>query len=270
MKWVTVDALEKHWEKARVNAVITSDNSVAVETGNVAAFTLEMGPGGCPLDPARQTAVTINGQKLSAPAPMSDRSWTAHFRKAGAKWSVVETADLPGLHKRHGLQGPVDDAFLDSFVMVTPTGTPISAAAGKWVDSEQKRAVTEWRRQFRGDAQVRADKDLTDADIAASNLVLWGDPSSNAILARIADKLPAKWSATQMPILIYPNPLNPKKYVVLNSGFTFRESDWTSNSKQTPKLPDWVVIDMDVASEKRLTSGVKAAGFFGERWEVKE
>ena len=73
---------------------------------------------------------------------------------------------MPGLHKRHGLQGPVDDAFLDSFVMVTPTGTAASAAVGKWVESEQKRAITEWRRQFRGEARVRADKDVTDDDIA--------------------------------------------------------------------------------------------------------
>ncbi len=30
--------------------------------------------------------------------------------------------------------------------------------------------------QFRGDARVKDDKDVTDADIAAHNLVLWGDP----------------------------------------------------------------------------------------------
>jgi hypothetical protein len=78
--------------------------------------------------------------------------------------------------------------------------------------------------------------------IANSNLVLWGDPGSNKILARIADKLPVKWEGstlivgtqkypaeTHAPILIYPNPLNPNKYVVLNSGFTFREYDYLNN-----------------------------------------
>ena len=47
-----------------------------------------------------------------------------------------------------------------------------------------------------------------------------------------------------MPVLIYPNPLNPKKYVVLNSGFTFREYDYLNNARQVPKLPDWAVIDV--------------------------
>ena len=63
----------------------------------------------------------------------------------------------------------------------------------KWVEAEQKHAIKEWRRQFRGEAQVRDDTAVTDEDIASSNLVLWGDPGSNKVLARIADKLPVKW-----------------------------------------------------------------------------
>ena len=36
---------------------------------------------------------------------------------------------------------------------------------------------------------------LLNADIASANLVLWGDPSSNAVLAKVIAKLPVKWSA---------------------------------------------------------------------------
>ena len=43
-------------------------------------------------------------------------------------------------------------------------------------------------------ARVRASY-VTDADIASSNLILWGDPVSNRILARIADKLPIRWDS---------------------------------------------------------------------------
>ena len=113
---------------------------------------------------------------------------------------------------------------------------------------EMKHAVDHWRTQFRGEARVKDDKDVTDADIAANNLVLWGDPSSNAVLAKIADKLPIRWDADgvrvgdrtynaghHVPVLIYPNPLNPKRYVVLNSGFTFREYDYLNNARQVPE-----------------------------------
>ena len=56
-----------------------------------------------------------------------------------------------------------------------------------------------------------------------------------------------------MPVLIYPNPLNPKRYVVLNSGFTFREYDYLNNARQVPKLPDFAVVDIDVPVSARST-----------------
>jgi len=261
MKWVTIDALGRHWERTRLDAEITGETSVNVDTQNVTAFTLEMGSGGCPLDPARKPVVIIDGQKVTAPGPMSDRSWTAHFRKSGSQWTMADTVTDAGLHKRHGLQGPIDDAFLDSFLFVSPTGAPQAPGVAKWVAAQEKKAVDEWRRQFRGDAQVRDDTAVTDADMASSNLVLWGDPGSNRVLARIADRLPVKWPSapTQVPILIYPNPLNPKRYVVLNSGFTFEDYAARSNSLQTPKLPDWAIID---TAEGKIVR----AGFFNENW----
>ena len=261
MNWLTVDAMGRHWERARLNGEIAGDSAVNIETSNVTAFSIDMGSGGCPLDPAHQVTIAIDGQKLTAPGPMSDRSWTAHFRKANGQWTLADSAEAPGLHKRHGLQGPIDDAFLDSFLFVSPTGTPKSDAVTKWAAAAEKRAITDWRRQFRGDAQVRDDRDITDADIASSNLVLWGDPGSNRVLARIADKLPAGWSdPSHAPILIYPNPLNPKKYVVLNSGFTFANEAATTNSRQTPKLPDYAVLD--------VSSGrILRAGFFDQDWK---
>jgi hypothetical protein len=33
-------------------------------------------------------------------------------------------------------------------------------------------------------------------------------------------------------ILIFPNPRNPERYVVLNSGFTYREYDYLNNARQ--------------------------------------
>ena len=69
--------------------------------------------------------------------------------------------------------------------------------------------------------------------------------------------------------MIYPNPLNPERYVVLNSGFTFREYDYLNNARQTPKLPDWAVIDLRVAPNSRYPGKVVAAGFFDENWKFK-
>ena len=213
---------------------------------------------------------------------MSDRSWTAHFRRQEGKWAAVGKADDVSLHKRHGLQGPIDDAFMDSFLMVKPTGRPMNESVGAWADAEMKHAIDHWRRQFRGDARVKNDADITDDDIASNNLVLWGDPRSNKLLAKIADQLPIRWDAQgvhtpaanypadrYVPVLIYPDPLNARRYVVLNSGFTFREYDYLNNARQTPKLPDWAIVDSSASISSRAPGGIATAGFFDEQWKFK-
>ena len=199
-------------------------------------------------------------KKSTAAGPLSDRSWTAHFRKVDGHWQPVDSDDDGTLRKRHGLQGPIDDAFMDSFLMVRPTGTPLERKGRPVGGRRDAHAVDHWRRQFRGEARVKDDDDITDADIAANNLILWGDPASNTRAredrrqaARALGQRRRASSASEtfaaghhVPVLIYPNPLNPKRYVVLNSGFTFREYDYLNNARQVPKLPDFAVVDIDV------------------------
>jgi dienelactone hydrolase len=281
MLWVRVDGLGQHWERARVEAILVNDHTVRVQTQNVTDLSLVMAPGLCPLDNSRPPTVALDGHDIAAAPVLSDRSWTAHFHKGkSGGWSAVPGVP-PGLHKRHGLQGPIDDAFMDSFLMVRPTGKALHEKTAAWTEAELGHAVEHWRRQFRGEARVKDDKAITDADIAASSLVLWGDPSSNKILAKIADRLPIHWDAEavrlgdesfaaahHVPVLIYPNPLNPKRYVVLNSGFTYREYDYLNNARQVPKLPDFAVIDIDVPRTSRTPGGVVTAGFFDEEWQL--
>jgi hypothetical protein len=214
------------------------------------------------------------------PAPRSDRSWTCSLHRQGDAWHVGQPT-AAGLRKRHGLQGPIDDAFMDSFLMVRPSGKPLHDRVGAWAEKEMAHAVEHWRRQFRGEARVRSDDAVTDADVAAHNLVLWGDPSSNKVLAKIADKLPLRWDAQavrvgtksyaseqHVPVLIYPNPLNPRRYVVLNSGFTFREYDYLNNARQVPKMPDFAVVDVTVPPSSRAPGKIVDAGFFDEQWQL--
>ncbi len=279
MKWLIVDALEKHWERGRVDARIKDDRTVVVMTQGVTGLSLHFGPGGCPLDVSAKVSVVIDGVPVSVAPPMSDRSWDVSFAKAAGRWQHV-TAKPAGLTKRHGLQGPIDDAFLDRFIFVKPTGSPMAPATSAWVKAEMDRAITEWRRHFRGRPIVKNDTDITEADIKSANLVLWGDPGSNQVLARIAAKLPVAWTAEGVkaggktfpagkhaPVLVYPNPLHPAKYVVLNSGFTFREYDYLNNARQIPKLPDWAIVDLTTPPDSRWPGKIVTGGFFGEKWE---
>lgn len=281
MHWVQLDALEQQWQRTRVHAEITGPAEVTVKTQNVVALTLDMEPGHCPLSMRSAPEVVIDGTRLEVTRPKSDRSWRVHLRRSNGKWQQTLRAHEPDvLVKRHGLSGPIDDAFLDGFLFVRPTGKPMHEKTGTWAAAELERAVFEWRRQFRGDAPVKADTAIDDADLAANNLVLWGDPQSNALLGKIVAKLPVQWTkeklvangktydaASHAPVLVFPNPLNPEKYVVINSSFTYREYDYLNNARQVPKLPDWAVIDLSQPRTSQAPGGIADAGFFDEAWK---
>ena len=173
MRWVVVDAIEKEWDRARVDASIDGDHTIQAKTSNVSAVSFRFGTGTRMLNPAMKVSVVIDGQTIATGGPLTDGSWTAHLRKTGAKWAVADD-DSGALRKRHDLQGPIDDAFFDSFLMVRPTGAPMNETVGNWAKSEQEHAIKMWRTQMRGDAPVKDDTALTDADIAASNLILCG------------------------------------------------------------------------------------------------
>lgn len=283
MHWATIDALTQHWERATVEAWIAGDSALEVRSANVDALTFDMPAGHAPFALTRSVTIAIEGAAIEAPRPKSDRSWRARLVRGKDGWTLRdESADPTGLRKRHDLQGPIDDAFMDSFIMVRPTGTARHPEVGAWAAREFDRAVEHWRRHFRGRARVVDDSALTDDQIASANLILWGDPTSNAVLGRIADKLPIRWGADRVeavpqaftaehhaPILIYPNPLNPARYVVLNSGFTFRDYDYLNNARQTPKLPDWAIVDIRTPADSRHPGAIVAAEFFGESWELK-
>ena len=277
IKWVNIHGLKEHWKEARVEAKYLGNQKYRVTTKNITALIL-----GRPETADQKTStcsVVLDGQRISLEAK---RYASLKFRHTGNRWEVVYDLAQNSLAKTPGLQGPIDDAFLDRFIMVRPTGKPMNVAVGKWVQAEMKNAITEWHRQFRGRAIVKDDTDINFADMT-SNLILWGDPQSNQLLAKIAGQLPIEWTAKGIrlkdnkwpadkfvPVLIYPNPMHLQHYIVLNSGFTFSEFGHLSNSMQNAKLPDYAVLDMRVPIAERIPKGIARAGFFGERWELTE
>ncbi len=291
---ITIHQMDEHWKQARIEYVFgtrsNDTNYVEVGTENVGAFRFDSF-----LDDFSSifTPHDIEGkrppiyflvdrQKLMVPFSQSDSNFTAHFRKENGKWKVVDTLDDGKLRKKPSLQGPIDDAFMDSFLIVKPSDKSPHAKVNEWVDAEMNRAIDHWRRQFRGTPRVKMDKEVTEADINNHNLILWGLPASNSVLKKIVGKLPIRWqdgkvqtqkqgydADTHVPIMIYPNPLNPSKYVVLNSGFTFRDYDYLNNARQVPKLPDWAIVDITTPPNSRWPGKVVDANFFNEEWQWK-
>ena len=72
-------------------------------------------------------------------------------------------------------------------------------------------------------------------------------------------------------MLIYPNPLNPKKYVVLNSGHTFHEAEFKgSNALLFPRLGDYAVVRPMPTEKEPAVFEVMKSGIFDEAWQFSE
>ncbi|MGV3720973.1 MAG: prolyl oligopeptidase family serine peptidase [Actinomycetota bacterium] len=267
-KWVTVKGLERHWERSEVHARVAHEGSVAVTTRNVSA--LQLSP------PGTIRKLTLDGQDVK----VNPKDAPFQVVKSDGKW---RSGELKGLRKRHGLQGPIDDALFGPVVAVSGTGTPWSPELQRWSGQELQRFRDGWDEYLRATLPERTDRTLTKADIKDKNLYLFGDPGSNAVLARLLPKLPIRWtreriviagkqfsSADHVPMLVFPNPENPDRYVVIGCGFTFSRADWQgSNAFQYAHLPDYAVVRFDAnrySDDHRANAAV--AGFFDEHWRV--
>lgn len=268
--WFAVEGLVTHWEPARVRARVTDAATLSVQVTNVSAFRLKRPPGLT----ADRAEVVINDQVVTLRDGFRGRAGegTLLVLRDG-RWRRAES--LPAVRKRPGLQGPIDDAFMERFLVVRPTGKAWNPVVDVWTRHAVERFAADWRGQFRGDILFKDDTAVTPEDIATCHLILWGDPGSNRLIRRVLGRLPIRWTRDRLevgsqrwaarghlPVLIQPNPLNPQHYIVLNTGHTF--AGWNgTNARQTPWLPDWAVLDVSAP-----TGGneVLAAGFFDERW----
>ena len=232
-----VDALERLYERAELRG--TRDR---VETRNIRVLQLDA-----------PRALSLDGQALTGAA----------FFKRDGRWQVGAPA---ALHKRAGLQGPIDDAFQASFLCVPPT---------TGADPVLEKFREEFACYLHGDVRVKAAAAVTAADLAAHNLILFGDPATNPLIAQVLPRLPLKWTAdeivlagrtfsakTHTVVLIYPNPLNPARYVVLNTGHSFSpklfdDTHWLLY----PRYGDFAVLD-------KATREIQLAGLFDADWQV--
>jgi Prolyl oligopeptidase family len=291
-EWLSINALDEHYQRAELDATLRDDGTVEIkEPTNIKLFTIRSDA------LAGKSQVLIGKAKFPLAQPPSEPAEYRFLKRDGRWWAQrvpprnhdpeVLAADFLEQYtgKEASVQGPIDDAFTRKFLCVRGTGKPWHPAIQAWADASLQRFADEWARYFRGDLPIKDDKDVTAQDMERSNLILFGDPGSNSLIARVLPKLPITWTkdeltvwdksypaATHAPVLIQPNrqPGVSGKYVVLNSGHTFHEKELsTLNYLLFPRLGDWAVMKVgdppaDVAKEEPLR-----AGFFDEQWRFK-
>ena len=272
--WLTIEEVETVYAPSTVEAIVNSNGDVEITTTNVTALRLTR-------DIA--TDAMIDGQALPCRTAADGLLPDVYFQRGSDGWQGLDYdesrafADNKDVNKRHGLQGPIDDAFMDAFVCVKATGHPLIPTVNDWAGDQLETFSREFDFWMRGKLPIIDDVELTDDIIANNHLILFGDPQSNSVLKTVLEKLqPASkiswdhqeirigdqsWDAkTHALSMIYPNPLNPRRYVVINSGHTMHDADFkASNAWLFPRLGDIAVRKIQSAPDGNQKNGEKTA-----------
>jgi len=274
----TVLRMKEHYCPATIDAKKNNDGVVEIRTSNVAMLELSRGLGRIKLGHDTYDLEAAAGGSLP----------TVLFALRDGEWEGLEY--VPSLWelrrnyavKRPGLQGPIDDAFSGPFLCVRGTGEALSPALADWATWNLERFAHEWDKYFRGKLPAKNDTEVTDQDIQDCNLILFGDPGSNKWIREILDRLPVEWTPenftlggevyatrSHAPVFVYPNPLNARRYVVINSGHTFHELELKgSNAQLYPRLGDVAVVQFVKDAGGGYQEIVAHAGMFNEQWKL--
>lgn len=228
---------------------------------------------GRPADPG-PVRVVVDGRDLGEVPP--GRPIALARGDDGALGLVPEVPSRAGM-KRHGVSGPLEDAFFHPLIVVRGTADPAQREAG--------RLVAEHLATAGGTAAVRipviTDEQATLDALRGRSVVLVGGPPSNHLARRWEAALPARFEAGAITVrgvrhegadvavsLVAPRPDDPDRVVVLHGALSERG---LLAARSLPRyLPDWVVYDARIAAERGgLLFGDRptlAGGFFDASW----
>jgi hypothetical protein len=102
------------------------------------------------------------------------------------------------------------------------------------------------------------------------------------VLARIVGELPLTWNPEAISIggrtfdtaahgvaLIYPNPLSPRRYVVVNSGMTIHDADFRrSNAWLFSKFGDAAAVKFEPTEQGSYRESTEWGALFDAQWKL--
>jgi len=241
--WVEVEEWGETPADARIVATAGVNGFLALDLSNLRRLRLHLKDS--PFDASAGLAISVNGQvPLSVPAPLPAELVLSNDGKA---WFVeTETPSLP--YRLHTPGGPCLLYGGEPLLIVYGTGGSDSArkamkeaaiAASKspnpqWLDDSGETGpdgVPHYQLTY-GHLTIKADTEVSEADIASTHLVLIGSASENRLVARMADRLPVsldhkgvrcsdgeRYEGAGLALgLVHYNPLAPRRLVYWVAG----------------------------------------------------
>ncbi len=250
--------IEAAWDPGKKQILLERTDNVA---------TLKLFPGVLKMQAGEKLTVKISGGnsvrftvRTTGPIVLSIVNGKIHRGGAGGK----------GI-KRKGVEGPLWEALSDRVLLVFGTGP------GGEESLRQALRFVDWGDLPDTHFILRPDSAVSEADIRASHLVLFGDERSNTLIARINDRTPVQFQGDKVVAgkssyprnevsfkCVFPNPLAPGRLVLLNYAEEWDYSKlWTFRSV-FKMLPDYMIYRR--GGQQPFSTEMLSAGFFSEHW----
>jgi hypothetical protein len=146
--------------------------------------------------------------------------------------------------------------------------------------------IAAWREWQKQPPRVFQDTEIKDADMASYSLLLVGGPDANRVTAQLAARLPLQIAAERVTIdgkdfpaknaalqMLYPNPLNPERYVWIVAGTSTDGMYFSDPNPQ--RLSDWeyTIVDGRIPAYKQSASSLQTrvvSGMFDYNWRFSD
>lgn len=256
--WTRMEVLTEPYVFGQLEAQVEEGNHIAVKTKNLSRFSLALSSGLVAMD--QPVEVVVDGVSCFASVPPADGSLS--FARSGDRFARTHEAWRPALVPGGGLAELRSGWHI--FVYGTQGSQEETAAA-----QQAAERLAEVNIGIAGDNErvditfpVKADTALTGEDLARANLILFGTPRTNVMLARIARALPVEFGDQQLVLagetfaaedllllMIHPNPLQPDRYVGLVA--PLGTTAYAALSGDFGGMPDYVLLRPDGSAARQ-------------------
>ncbi len=268
--WVRVLQAASPLAFMSLDAEIVERNLIRVDSDNI--LDIELSPPPKLVDLEKPVNVVWNG------VPFAARLHDGTFTLTAKEYHPSTT------HKSAQLPGTMTDFTTTPFAVVVGTVSKDTAMAAM-CRAKASGFIDRWKTWQNQPPRVFADTSITEGDMAKYSLLLVGGTESNLVTAKFASRLPLQISSATITIdgtefpaadaavqMIYPNPLNRDRYVLVAAATSVDGMYFNELNPQRLSGWDYVITDGRVPTyHQKVSPGqmTLASGMFDYNWRFK-
>ncbi|MBI1932417.1 MAG: prolyl oligopeptidase family serine peptidase [Ignavibacteriales bacterium] len=267
--WVKVLQRENPFAFIEAEAEVLINNTIRLATENV--ISVELTPPVALINPKENVTVVWNVNDIrevevkDGKIILTDKNY-----KTSAK------------SKNPEIEGPISEVTTTPFAIVIGTSSK-DTLMNKLCRIKATEFVSYWKNWQKYEPRVFLDTELSEIDMAKYSLILYGDAEANLITKKIGNKIPLKISSSNIEIsgkvfeakdacvqMVYPHPLNDKRYVTVIGGTSAAGMYFYTNGEEDFDffIKDGSVVNRSLGfpSDKLII----ARGIFDNNWKISD